>query len=207
MICVTVFALDTILTWRGNNLMIHFVMIPAEVYMTWEELIAEGFYSYQLKPFSTLLSYAFLHANAEHITSNLIFIWVFGSLVQRELGAVWFFIILVITAITGAIGHIVVKPDSLIPTLGASGALLGLEGVYFAMALRWRLPNPDVWPISHPVSQERLMAFAALGIFLDISGVLSDAQGIAFGAHIGGFIGGFILGTTVIPRPRHSAQS
>ena len=44
-----------------------------------------------------------MHADAEHITMNLIFIWVFGSLVLSELGAVWFFSTFVLAAITGGI--------------------------------------------------------------------------------------------------------
>lgn len=204
-VCILVFALDTVLTGQGNDSMIRFVMVPADVNAAWQALLADGFHAGLLKALGTLLSYAFLHANAEHIVMNLVFIWVFGSLVLRELGALWFFIIFVVTAITGGIGHTLVDPNSMIPTLGASGALLGLEGVYFAMAMRWRLPNPDVWPISHPIAQERLMAFASLGIFLDISGLLNNDCGIAFGAHIGGFVGGFILGTTVIPRAKQAA--
>ena len=81
---------------------------------------------------------------------------------------------------------------------------MGLEGIYLGMAIRWRLPNPDVWPIAHPITQERLMIFAALGIFMDLSGILSDSQGIAYGAHLGGFVGGILLGTTLIPRPEHA---
>jgi len=48
-----------------------------------------------------LLTYAFLHGDAEHIFFNLLFIWVFGSLVLRELGPAWFFVIFVTTAMAG----------------------------------------------------------------------------------------------------------
>ncbi len=181
-----------------------FLLVPSEVTASWQEFLANGYEPNQLPAFITLLSAAFLHADVEHIAMNLVFIWVFGSLVLRELGAIWFLGIFIFTAITGSVGQILLDPESVIPVLGASGALLGLEGVYFGMALRWRLPNPDVWPISHPIAQERLMIFAALGILLDISGILGDRSGVAFGAHIGGFIGGFVLGTTLIPTPKHA---
>lgn len=179
-------------------------MIPSEVTSSWQALLSDGLDWGQFGSLSTLLSYAFLHADTEHIAMNLVFIWVFGSLVLRELGAVWFFITFVLTAITGGIGQVLLDPSSTIPTLGASGALMGLEGIYLGMALRWRLPNPDVWPIAHPVPQERLVIFAILGILMDISGILGNDSGIAFGAHVGGFIGGVILGTTFIPQPRHA---
>jgi membrane associated rhomboid family serine protease len=182
-----------------------FMMVPAEVNASWQALLAGNLEWESLKGLTSLLTYAFLHANMEHIALNLIFIWVFGSLVFRELGAVWFFIAFILTAITGGIGQVLLNPQSMTPTLGASGALMGLEGLYFGMALRWRLPNPDVWPIAEPIPQERLMIFAGLGIMLDISGIVGSSVGIAYGAHIGGFIGGLILGITLIPRPKHAA--
>lgn len=202
--CVLFFAVDMITTTQGSELMDQFMMVPTEVTSSWQSLLAGNFEWESLKALTTLLSYAFLHSGVEHIAMNLIFIWVFGSLVFRELGAAWFLITFIVTAITGGIGQVLLESQSIIPVLGASGALMGLEGVYFGMALRWRLPNPDVWPISGPVSQERLMAFAALGIMLDVSGIINSGVGIAYGAHIGGFIGGLILGTTLIPTPKHA---
>ena len=99
--CILVFILDRILEAQGSYYMLRFVLVPAEINMTWQSLMADGFNSSQLAAFSTLLSYAFLHGNAEHILMNLVFIWVFGSLVFRELGTLWFFIVFVVTAIAG----------------------------------------------------------------------------------------------------------
>lgn len=99
--CILVFILDRILEAQGSYYMLRFVLVPAEINMTWQSLMADGFNSSQLATFSTLLSYAFLHGNAEHILMNLVFIWVFGSLVFRELGTLWFFIVFVVTAIAG----------------------------------------------------------------------------------------------------------
>lgn len=204
-ICGLCFVVDGLSSTQGSGWMDSFMMVPAEVNASWQALLAGNLEWESLKGLTSLLTYAFLHANMEHIALNLIFIWVFGSLVFRELGAVWFFIAFILTAITGGIGQVLLNPQSMTPTLGASGALMGLEGLYFGMALRWRLPNPDVWPIAEPIPQERLMIFAGLGIMLDISGIVGSSVGIAYGAHIGGFIGGLILGITLIPRPKHAA--
>ena len=198
------FALGLIAEAQDRYWMDQFLMVPADVSASWQALLAGSFEWEPLKALTTLLSYAFLHADMEHIFFNLLFIWVFGSLVFRELGAVWFFVTFIVTAITGGIGQVMLEPLSVIPTLGASGALMGLEGVYFGMAVRWRLPRPDVWPISEPVAQERLMIFAALGIIMDVTGIIGSEAGIAYGAHLGGFIGGLLLGTTLIPRPKHA---
>jgi len=203
--CAVCFVLDKISAAQGSYWVTRFLMVPADVSSSWQSLLAGSFGWQPLNALTTLFSYAFLHAGIEHIALNLLFIWVFGSLVLRELGAFWFFIVFILTAITGGIGQVLLDPQSVIPVLGASGALMGLEGVYFGMALRWRLPNPDVWPIAEPIPQERLMIFAMLGIFMDITGVIGNEAGIAYGAHIGGFVGGVLLGTTLIPRPKHAA--
>jgi len=204
-VCVLAFVLDTFFASQGSYWMDRFLMVPVEVSSSWQSLLAGSFEWERLQALTTLLSYAFLHADVGHISMNLLFIWVFGVLVLRELGAVWFFVIFVVTAITGGIGQVLLEPQSMIPTLGASGALLGLEGAYFGMALRWRLPKPDVWPIAEPIAQERLMIFAVLGIVMDVGGIIGSGVGVAYGAHIGGFIGGIALGTTLIPRPKHAA--
>jgi len=198
------FAVDLILQAQGSYWMGRFMMVPAEVSSGWQALLSGSFEWELLRPLTTLLSYALLHANIEHIFFNLLFIWVFGSLVFRELGAAWFFTAFILTAITGGIGQVLLNPQSMTPVLGASGALLGLEGVYFGMALRWRLPKADVWPIAEPIAQERLMVFAALGVIVDVTGIVGSEVGIAFGAHLGGFVGGILLGTTLIPRPKHA---
>ncbi|MGJ8641167.1 MAG: rhomboid family intramembrane serine protease [Opitutaceae bacterium] len=202
--CILCFVVDAVTESRGSFLMDRYMMVPQAVSLSWQSLLAGDFEWESLKALTTLLSYAFLHADGEHIALNLVFIWVFGSLVYRELGAAWFFGTFVITAIAGGVGQVLLSPESSIPVLGASGALLGFEGIFFGMALRWRLPKPDVWPIAEPVPQERLMIFAAIGVLLDISGLVGGEAGVAYGAHIGGFVAGFVLGTTLIPRPRNA---
>lgn len=203
LICGIVFALNTwVLADEGWG-MYPYTMVPAKVTLAWEQLLSGAIDRASLTKFATLVSAAFLHADAEHIFFNLLFIWIFGSLVLRELGSIWFLVIFILTAVTGNIGQVLLDPQSPISVLGASGALMGLEGVYFGMAVRWRLPKADVWPIAEPIPQERLLIFAALGLIMDLSGIFGQETGTAFGAHIGGFIGGFVLSTTIIPRPKN----
>ncbi|MGB0371619.1 MAG: rhomboid family intramembrane serine protease [Opitutales bacterium] len=203
-VCILAFLVDLVAfaqdIWISQNLL----MVPHKISGAWENLLAGNLGWGSLSPLSTLVSYAFFHADFGHIFWNLLFIWIFGSLVLRELGAVWFFICYFLAAIAGGLAQTLLDPQSTIPTLGASGALMGLEGIYFGMAMRWRLPNPDVWPIAEPIPQERLMILAGFGILMDISGVIGQSGNIAYGAHIGGFICGMFLATVVIPRPRNA---
>lgn len=203
-LCGLVFALDSLDLEVTERFLDGWLMVPAEVTAAWRALLDGDWSQAQLATLATLLSHAFLHGGAEHIAMNLLLIWVFGSLVLRELGPSWFLVTFVLTAITGGIGQVLLEPGSPIPTLGASGALMGLEGIYVAMALRWRLPKPDVWPIAEPIAPERLIILAVIGLVMDVSGIVGQTQGIAYGAHLGGFLGGAILGATIIPRPKHA---
>jgi len=70
---------------------------------------------------------------------------------------------------------------------------MGLEGFYFGLAIQRPRPPCWVWPLARPVSSTELAAAGAIGVALDVMGVLGPAQGIAFGAHIGGFLTGILL--------------
>ena len=177
-----------------------FLLIPRDVVDAWEHLRAGEIDDEVARVLFTTVTYSLFHGDSLHIALNMIFIWMFASLVFREMGAAWVFVIYLFTTITGALGQIILDPQSPIPMLGASGALLGFEGVYFLLAIRWRLPDPDVWPIAEPIPPERLLIFAAIGLVLDLSGIVGQVEGIAFGAHIGGFIGGALIGSIVSRR-------
>lgn len=203
-LCASFFAADLATSGDGRSITAPWMMVPLEVSLAWQALLNGEFGGESLRALATLLSCAFLHADGEHLLMNMLLIWVFGSLVLRELGTVWFFVIYLVTALTASLGQVLLEPGSPIPTLGASGALMGLEGVYLGMALRWQLPDPDVWPIAEPIPPSRLVILAVVGLVMDVSGIIGGGMGIAYGAHLGGFIGGAVIATTVIPRPKHA---
>ncbi|MGB0744081.1 MAG: rhomboid family intramembrane serine protease [Opitutales bacterium] len=203
-ICGAFFAVDLATREGWHSATDPLMMVPAEVYAAWQAVLEGELNGERAFTLATTLTHALLHADGEHLLMNMLLIWVFGSLVLQELGAVWFFAIFIVTALTGGIGQVLLDPNSPIPALGASGALMGLEGVYLGMALRWRLPDPDVWPIAEPIPPGRLILLAVVGLAMDVSGILSDAPGIAYGAHLGGFVGGSLIATTIIPKPRQA---
>lgn len=179
-----------------------FEMIPAEVQNAGQAIVdgeGEGGDWFSLL---TLLTAALLHADVGHILSNLLFFWMFGGLVGEILGWRWMLTIFVATAIGGSIGDLILRNGSSIPSLGASGAVMGFEGAYLGLAVRWRLPDPYIWPIAHPIPPIRLVILASFGFFLDISGVVSQAAGVAYGAHLGGFLVGLFLTSFIARRPQ-----
>jgi membrane associated rhomboid family serine protease len=181
----------------------HFMAVPGEIAQSWRDL-REGVATQQdYKHFLTLLSCAFLHADAEHVLFNMLFLWIFAALAAELLGHRWMFGIFIFTAITGSLFHVVLNRDDFVPMLGASGAVMGFEGAYLGLAVRWRLPDPHVWPMARPVPPGQLALIGVIGVFIDYTSLMSHSQdNIAYGAHLGGFVGGLLLATLAAPRPR-----
>ncbi len=150
----------------------------------------------------TLFTAALLHGDLGHLLGNMLYLWIFAAIAAELLGHRWMMLVFVFTAICGSVCHVALNAEETIPMLGASGAVMGFEGLYLGMAVRWHLPNPHVWPIARPVPPAHLAAVGVIGLLFDFSGYLQGYQGVAYGAHLGGFIGGMVLGAAVVPMPR-----
>ena len=180
-----------------------FMATPEYVVASWEALL-DGHVSFvQIWHFGTLFSCVFLHADLQHLLFNMLFFWMFGAVLLELLGTRWLFILFVVTGVMGSIVHTILNATAPIPVLGASGAVMGFEGAYLALVVRWRLPDPHVWPIAHPISPTRLAVIAIIGIVGDYNGLMNHGEtNIAYGAHIGGFIAGLFVAGFLAPRPR-----
>jgi membrane associated rhomboid family serine protease len=112
---------------------------------------------------------------------------------------------LAIFLISGICGNILQKwfnSDTTVPTIGASGAVSGLAGVYVGLAVQWRLPYAEVWPLAHPVPPMQVAAFALIGFVGDMILLARHDQKIAYGAHLGGLLTGVVIAaviTTIYP--------
>lgn len=179
-----------------------FILVPMDVTAAWDSVRAGDGGADALAELGTLLSATLLHGDFGHLAGNMLYLWIFAAIACELLGARWVLPIFVFSAISGSICHVALDPTDWIPCLGASGAVTGFEGLYLAMAVRWRLPDPHVWPIARPVPPAHLAAIGVLGLLLDFGGYLGGNFGVAYGAHLGGFIGGLFLGGFVVPMPR-----
>ncbi len=180
-----------------------FMVVPADVVSAWEVVREGNMTRSEAAAFGTLLSSAFLHADMEHLLYNMVFLWIFAALAAELLGHARMILIFIVTAIAGSVTHTLLNPGDAIPMLGASGAVMGFEGAYLGMAMRWRLPDPHVWPMARPIPPAQLAALAVIGIVFDFMGIMDHGQsGIAYGAHIGGFLAGLILAATILGAPK-----
>ncbi len=148
-----------------------------------------------------LLSSAFLHAGILHIAFNAWFLWVFGPAVEERLGRLKYLSFYLACAVVASLAHIAAQPGSMLPLVGASGAIAGVLGAHLILMPRsWILSYiPPIWvvPIPSLVFLVFWMASQIMGARALLPPALSHAIGagavdasVAWAAHIGGFVFG-----------------
>ena len=156
----------------------------------------------------TIFTSMFLHGGFLHIIFNMLFLWIFGNNIEDALGRVKFLVFYFATGTAGAIAHILTDPNSVIPTVGASGAISGVLGAYLILYPNARVLT--VIPIFFFIQIIRLPAIVLIGFWFLLQllsgifelGLGTDGGGVAYFAHIGGFVAGIIL-VLLMTKRRH----
>ncbi|HEV3164902.1 MAG TPA: rhomboid family intramembrane serine protease, partial [Isosphaeraceae bacterium] len=78
----------------------------------------------------TVLSAMFLHSDPLHLAMNMLFLWIFGDNVEEVFGSVWYCLFYLACGLVGTMAQVAAAPNSVIPSLGASGAIAGVMGAY-----------------------------------------------------------------------------
>jgi membrane associated rhomboid family serine protease len=146
---------------------------------------------------STLITSMFMHGGWLHIIGNMLFLWVFGDNVEDVMGPFRFASFYVLCGLAAAIAQIVTDPDSLVPMVGASGAIGGVMGAYAILYPKARVHLLLILVIY--VTTISVPAIFMLGYWFLLQlvsglGTLGGSGGgVAFWAHIGGFVAGVLL--------------
>ncbi len=150
---------------------------------------------------STLLPFVtsqFLHGGFLHIVTNMWFFWIFGDNVEYRLGAFFFPIFYLLSGITGNALQYALMPNSDIPALGASGAIAGVLGAYFAFFPRNRVKTLIFFLIADLPASIVLFYWLILQLFNSAVAVSPASNpndgGVAYFTHIGGFALGWFVG-------------
>jgi membrane associated rhomboid family serine protease len=148
----------------------------------------------------TIFTSEFLHANWLHIGGNMLYLWIFGSNVEDTLGRTRFLIFYVLCGVVASAAHTFTGPQSLTPTVGASGAIAGLMGAYLVLFPRAEILT--IVPIFFIGTVMDVPAVVVIGFwavlqFINASwlggGEMIGGGGVAYFAHIGGFFFGIAL--------------
>ena len=156
--------------------------------------IPQRFMADPVGDFPTIFSAMSLHAGWLHIIGNMLYLWIFGDNVEDRFGHLKFLVFYLLCGLAATFAQLAVDPYSVIPTLGASGAIAGVLGAYILM-----FPAAPVrvfifvWIIRLPALFV-LGMWILLQLFGGVGSILAPEEGgVAYMAHIGGFAAGFIL--------------
>jgi membrane associated rhomboid family serine protease len=168
----------------------------------------------------SLVTYSLLHANLSHIGFNVLWLLPFGSAVARRFGALRFFLFMAVTAVAGALAHLLTHEHAAAPMIGASASVSGAmaAAIRFAFVqgsfLSFRRGDAETaaqvpaLSLLHALRDPRVLGFLSVwfgvNIIFGIGSVAIGADGasVAWQAHIGGFFAGLVLFSLFDPVPR-----
>src|SRR5882762_6040919 len=153
----------------------------------------------------TVLTSMFLHGGIMHVAGNMLYLWIFGDNVEDRMGHGRFLVFYLLCGIAAALAQTIAAPDSVVPMVGASGAIAGVMGAYFVLYPKSRIVT--LVPLFFFFQIIEVPAIFFLGIWFamqflsGVGSIVSAAQGgVAFWAHVAGFLAG-LSGVIVFRRP------
>jgi len=158
----------------------------------------------------TLFSSMFMHGGYAHIAGNMLFLFVFGDNVEKAFGSLLYAGFYLVCGVIASLAHVFFQTDSIIPSLGASGAISGVLAAYLVL-----FPKNRVKVLMGMRFVTEVPAIVVIGmwaVFQFVAGFASitasaQTSGVAYMAHIGGFVAGAVLAFLLRPFADRGAPS
>ncbi len=158
-----------------------------------------------IHPALTIFSAMFMHGGLFHLGGNMLYLWIFGNNIEDKLGHIRFIFFYVFCGIISAYAHAITDQNSLVPMVGASGAISGILGAYLLL-----FPKAGVYTLiffGFFIQIVKIPALIVIGFWVVIQLInglvstgLAKEGGVAWFAHIGGFLIGLLTIKLWIPR-------
>ena len=193
------------------NTLVHLLVTlgsePASVLAYWGLTPLTLTQSSSVQGLLTVFTSMFLHGGAIHLLLNMVMLAVFGKLLESQVSRSRYLVIYLLSGVVGAIAHVLLYPMSVVPMVGASGALSGVLGAAVVLRPRVRLWVVTPFTLFLPVPM-RMRTLGTLWAIVQLAGlVFGDLVdgGIAYAAHLGGYVAGLYLIRTLGSRS-HTKQ-
>jgi len=162
------------------------------------------FFEYALIPamvthgegYSGLFTSMFLHGGLMHLLGNMLFLWIFGDNMEDEMGHLGFLIFYIACGVLAGLAHVWFAAGSVVPTVGASGAIAGVMGGYLLLFPRAKVDILLIIIIFFRVFTLPAYILLVIWFVLQFFGGLGadpEMGGVAYWAHAGGFVVGVAL--------------
>lgn len=160
--------------------------------------LAHGWARFMLNPrhlaMVQFVTYIFLHANFMHILGNMIFLWVFGNQVNDRLGHLAYLFYFLAGGILAGCGQVLTSVHGN-PTLGASGAIAAVAGLFLVLC---PLVKIRVWFFVTVFEVASFWFVLAQILLFDVYGAFMHNDDVAHWAHLTGYLTGFITGMVIL---------
>jgi membrane associated rhomboid family serine protease len=147
---------------------------------------------------SSLITCMFLHGSWLHLLGNMWFLYVFGNNVEDRLGPLPYLILYLGGGLIASASHWFIEPHSLVPVIGASGAVAVILGAY-TVAWPWAKVKTLVFLLLF-ITIVDMPALLVNGLWFFVQLIAGQeslrratAGGVAWWAHVGGFVAGALL--------------
>jgi membrane associated rhomboid family serine protease len=130
-----------------------------------------------------------------HLGGNMLYLWIFGDNLEKVMGHLRFLLFYLICGVAAAAAHIIFNPNSMVPTVGASGAISGVLGGYLLLFPRNRVRVLTRGGVAHVPALLVLGFWIVIQFINGMGSVVNTPEtgGVAYLAHIGGFVAGLVL--------------
>ncbi len=168
-----------------------------------DRALAQFYFDYAMIParlsegenYAALITSIFMHGGIMHLAGNMLFLWIFGDNMEDEMGHIPFLLFYLACGVLASLAQFVTDPMSLIPMVGASGAIAGVMGGYLLLFPKARVDIFIFFIVFFRIFP--IPAWIMLGLWFGLqlfNGVSADLSGggVAYWAHAGGFIIGFV---------------
>jgi membrane associated rhomboid family serine protease len=153
--------------------------------------------------YTGLLTSMFLHGGVMHLLGNMLFLWIFGDNMEDRMGHLPYLGFYIVSGLAASVAQILGGPGSIVPTVGASGAIAGVMGGYLLLFPRARVDILLIFIIFFRVITIPVALMLALWFGFQVFaglGTSAETGGVAYWAHAGGFVAGAVLTLPVFLR-------
>ena len=199
---------DVIPSRTTPGVTISLIVVNVVAYLFQLLLTAQGrdsfLYAFGLVPayFSviTMFTSMFVHGGFAHLAGNMLFLWIFGDNVEDRMGHGRFIVFYLLCGVVAAGAQTALQPNSLVPMVGASGAIAGVMGAYLVLYPHSRILM--LFPFPPILFELPALFFLALWFVVQFLNGINQlpvfekdaiSGGVAFWAHVMGFVTGLVL--------------
>src|SRR6056297_2749473 len=146
--------------------------------------------------YTGLLTSMFLHGGLMHLAGNMLFLWIFGDNMEDRMGHLPYLGFYIASGLAASLAQILGGPGSMVPTVGASGAIAGVMGGYLLLFPRAKVDILLIIIIFFRVFTLPAYILLVIWFVLQFFGGLGadpEVGGVAYWAHAGGFVVGVAL--------------